>query len=288
MAEVLAQVQATGKLEGVSATHVGWSALKTIQESNADAILELSYTDLKTGQPALEHLRAALNAKKHVVTTNKGPIALAYQELRALAQAQGVELGVEGTVMSGTPTLRLGLELLMGANIHKVQGILNGTTNYILTRMEAGLAYADALAEAQAKGYAEADPTGDVEGHDAAAKVVILANLLMGTQLTLADVDRTGITGITQADVQSAQAAGKRWKLIGTVEKTAEGVQASVKPQELSLSHPLASVSNATNAITYSTQFMGDVTVIGAGAGRLETGYALVQDLLAIHRRLSH
>lgn len=284
-AALLQAVKTSGKLDAVAAPHHGWDALRTIAESNADAVIELSYTDLKTGEPAISHLRKAIESRKHVVTTNKGPIALRYPELKALADANGVDIGVEGTVMSGTPSLRLGSELLAAAGITRIQGIINGTTNYILSQMESGASYADALAEAQAKGYAEADPTGDVEGFDAAGKVVILANLLMGQSLSMADVDRTGITRLTPQDIASAKDAGERWKLIGKVERVDGTVQASVRPTRLLVSHPLASVGGATNAITFSTELLGDVTLVGPGAGRLETGYALIGDLLALHRK---
>ncbi len=286
-AALLDTVQASGKIDSLPAPQRGWDALRTIAESNADVVVELSYTDLKTGEPAITHLRAAIQAGKHVVTTNKGPIALRFPELKALADAKGVEIGVEGTVMSGTPSLRLASELLAAAGITRIQGIINGTTNYILSQMESGASYADALAEAQAKGYAEADPTGDVEGFDAAGKVVILANLLMGQAIGMADVDRTGITRLTPADVAAASTAGERWKLIGKVERLDGKVLASVKPTRLPVSHPLASVGGATNAITFSTDLLGDVTLVGPGAGRLETGYALIGDLLAIHRKFS-
>jgi homoserine dehydrogenase len=284
---LLTAVRSTGKVDGVSAPHQGWDALRTATETNADAVVELSYTDLKTGEPAITHLRAAIEAGKHVVTTNKGPIALRYAELKALADQHGVQIGVEGTVMSGTPTLRLGRELLAAAGITRIQGILNGTTNYILTQMENGATYASALAEAQAKGYAEADPTGDVEGFDAAGKVVILANLMLNAGISLADVDRTGITRLTPADIAEAQAAGERWKLIGKVERDGESVRASVRPTRLPVAHPLASVGGATNAATFTTDLLGDVTLIGPGAGRLETGYAVLEDLMGMVREES-
>lgn len=280
-AALLAAVERDGKLDGAPARHRGWDAKRTILESNADAVIELSYTDLRSGEPALTHVRLALEAGKHVVTSNKGPVALHYPELLALARRRGVRLGVEGTVMSGTPALRLGQELLAAAGIRRIQGILNGTTNYILTRMESGSDYAAALAEAQAHGYAEADPTGDVEGYDAAGKVVILANLLLGLPLTMADVEREGITGLTPEHLAAARQAGERWKLIGSVEALA----ASVRPVRLPLDHPLASVGGVTNAVTYTTDLLGDVTLVGPGAGRLQTGYALVLDLLGIYAR---
>lgn len=284
---LLDSIRATGTLDSIPASLHDWDALRVIHESNADVIAELSYTDLKTGEPALTHLRSALEQGKHVVTTNKGPIALYYPELKALANARGVEIGVEGTVMSGTPALHFGQDLLAAAGIQRIRGIVNGTTNYILTQMGAGATYAAALAEAQARGYAEADPTGDVEGYDAAAKMVILANLLMGASLSLPDVDRTGITQLTRQDIAAAQARGQVWKLLGSVERSNGSVTASVSPMCLAVTHPLASVSGATNALTFTTDLLGDVTLIGPGAGRLETGYALVCDLLAIHRKLT-
>jgi homoserine dehydrogenase len=163
----------SGHLDSVPALIRGWDAFTTMSESNADVIVELSYTDLKTAEPAFSHLRCALELGKHVVTTNKGPIALRYNELQALAQARGVQIGMEGTMMSGTPVLHFGRDFLAAAGIQRIQGIVNGTTNYILTQMADGTTYVAALAEAQARGYAEADSTGDVEGSDAVAKAVV-------------------------------------------------------------------------------------------------------------------
>jgi homoserine dehydrogenase len=267
-------------LERVAAPHHGWDVARVLAESNADVVVELSPTDLVTAEPATGTLRAALAGGRHAITTNKGPIALHYPELAALAAAQRRFLGVEGTVMAGTPVLRLGRELLAGAGISGVTGILNGTTNYMLTQMAAGAEYADALAEAQALGYAEADPTADVDGHDAAVKVVILANLLLGGSLRPGDVATTGISGLTAADVAEAAAAGECWKLIGRVSRTPAGLEASVGPVRLPLSHPLAGVGGATNAVTFSTALTGEVTLVGPG-----TGYAVLGDLLALHRR---
>lgn len=282
---LLKAVNSGGSLSSIPAPFTGWDAIKTITESNADVVAELSFTDLKTGEPAISHFKTTILAGKHVITTNKGPVALAYRELAELAATHKVTIGVEGSVMSGTPSLRLGTELLGAAGVTCIQGIVNGTTNYILSQMDSGAAYSDALAEAQAKGYAEADPTGDVEGFDAAGKVVILSNLLMGAHIHMSDVDRIGITGLTVEDIRLAKSSGERWKLIGKVERTEGGIKASVKPQRLPETHPLAQVSGATNAITFTTKLLGDVTLIGPGAGRLETGYSLIGDLLALHRR---
>jgi homoserine dehydrogenase len=282
-AALLAAAEAGGSLESLPAAHHGWDALTTVVESNADVVVEVTPTDTATGDPAATTIRAALRDGRHVVTANKGPIALHYPELAGLAAANGVALGVEATVMGGTPVMRLGSRLLGAAGVRSAQGILNGTTNFILTRMGAGETYEAALAEAQASGYAEADPTADVEGYDAAVKTVILGNLLLGGRLGMADVDRRGITRLTVDDVRSARAEGEVWKLIGRVERDGERLTASVRPTRLPLSHPLAAVGGASNALTLTTDLLGDVTLIGPGAGRVETGYALLSDLLAIH-----
>jgi homoserine dehydrogenase len=281
---LLDAVHTDGHLRNLSDAKPDWDALKAIAECDADVVVELSYTDLKTGEPARTHLRAALERGKHVITTNKGPIALHYAELAALAREHGVVIGVEGTVMSGTPSLRLGKELLAAAGVRRIQGILNGTTNYILSRMEQGATYPAALAEAQAEGYAEADPTGDVEGYDAAAKIVILSHLIFGTAISMTDVKRTGITGLSVDDIVQAKMNRERWKMIGSLECVDGKVVASVAPVCLSVDHPLASVGGATNAITFSTELLGDVTLIGPGAGRIQTGYAIIADLLSIDR----
>lgn len=283
-AELLAAMATPGGLSSLPYDHPTWDALEMIQISPVDAVVELSYTNLQTGEPATTYISEALSRKKHVVTTNKGPIALHYDTLTQLARVHEVKLGVEGTVMSGTPTLRMGMHCMLPAGVTRVQGILNGTTNYILTQMESGMSYADALAEAQAQGYAEADPTGDVEGFDAAAKVAILTRLVLGASLPLEQVERQGITGVTVADIEQAKAAHMHWKLIGSAEITPDGVKASVKPVCLPDSHPLARVSGATNAITFSTAYLGDVTLIGPGAGRLQTGMAVIEDLIEIFK----
>jgi homoserine dehydrogenase len=217
----------------------------------------------------------------NVSTTNKGPAALHFPKLLKLSKAHGGKIGVEGTVMSGTPTLALGMNMLAAAGVNRIQGILNGTTNYILGEMENGADYADALKDAQAKGYAEADPAGDVDGHDAAAKVVILANLMMDQSMTMEDVSCVGISGVTRDQVQSAQAENQRWKLIGTLENVNGQIQGSVNPVKLDATHPLYGISGATNAITYSTDLLGDITLIGPGAGGTETGYAIIGDILS-------
>lgn len=262
----------------------GLDAVSTILETNAEAIVEATFTNVLTGEPAITHCKTAFEAKKHVVMTNKGPIALAYQELKKQAEDHGVFLGYEGTVMSGTPALRLPQTTLIGNTITKISGILNGTTNYMLTRMEEGKTYDEALKEAQVQGFAEADPTSDVEGYDAMYKVVILANAVMGKQLSIEDVDRQGLHTLHEDAVRKAAATNQCWKMLGTVEELEDGtVTASVKPVLVDVNHPLASIKGATNAITYTCNMSGDITLTGAGAGKSETGYALLIDLIYCH-----
>jgi homoserine dehydrogenase len=286
-AKLLEVVQASGQLDDYPdqpGLERGWDSLKTIRESNADSIVEVSYTDVKTGQPAIDHCRAAFESGKHVVMSNKGPVSFAYKELSALAESNGVRWGFEGTVMSGTPALRMPLTALAGNEISEVRGIFNGTTNYILTKMEEGLGYDEALQQAQELGYAEADPTADVEGYDAQGKVVILANVVMNAPLTKEDVACHGISQLTLEEIEQARAGGKRWKLIGRVKKSENKVEASVGPEMVPLSDPLANIMGATNAITYECDLAGPITLVGAGAGRVETGFSILIDLINIER----
>lgn len=263
---------------------VDWDTVSLIEKCNADTVCELTYTDLNTGGPAVDHVKAALVTGKHVVTSNKGPAALFYPEMKKLADENGVKFLIEGTVVAGTPVINLTDGPLAGCEISKIKGILNGTTNYMLTEMEKGMDYAEVLKVAQELGYAEADPTGDVEGYDARGKVTILANVVMGASLKITDVSCEGITKITSDDIQKAKEENKRWKLIGTVENKDGKVTGSVEPQMVDLTHPLAGVMGATNALTFTTDLLGDVTIVGPGAGRIETGFSILTDILAIYR----
>jgi len=262
-----------------------WDTLKLIKKCNADIVCELTYTNLKDGGPAVEHVKTALKLGKHVVTSNKGPAALYYPQMKKLSDASKVKFMIEGTVVAGTPVINLSQGPLAGCEIYKIRGILNGTTNYILSEMEKGLEYDSVLKKAQELGYAEADPAGDVEGYDARAKVTILANVLMGAKLDINNVSCKGITKITTEDIRIAKEANKRWKLIGCVEREGDKITGSVAPEMVDMGHPLAGVMGATNALTFTTDLLGDVTIVGPGAGRTETGFSILTDILAIHRQ---
>ncbi|MHA1972445.1 MAG: homoserine dehydrogenase [Candidatus Hodarchaeales archaeon] len=286
--KLLELVRDTGKIKDYPSGVKGWDSIKTIKDTNANLIVEVSWTDIKTGEPAITHLKTAFENKKHVVMTNKGPIALAVNEMQELAQKNGVELRFEGTVLSGTPAINLGTYNLAASGITQIRGIVNGTTNYILTEMEKGLSYEDALKQAQELGYAEADPTADVEGYDALGKIVILTNVVMGGNLKKDDVPCKGITNISKADIDAAKAEGKRWKLIAGTELKENGlVEAYVRPEKIPLDHPLAAVSGPINALTFTTKYLGDITIVGPGAGKLATGYSLLTDILDINRKVN-
>jgi len=262
-------------------------SLTMIRETDYDILLEITPTNMETGDPGYTHIREALKRGKHVATTNKGPIALHYRELSELAAQNGAELRFEGTVLSGTPTINMALKDLAGCELSEIRGILNGTTNFILTEMEKGKSYEEALKEAQRLGYAEAKPDADVEGWDAMAKIIILANVVMGGDVSKDDVSRTGITGLTIEDVENARKTGKKWKLVGRAWREGGKVKAAVAPMEVGPDDFLYHVQGVLNAVVFSTDIIGDVTVVGRGAGSKEAGYALLTDMLDIHRKLT-
>jgi homoserine dehydrogenase len=287
--KILDIVKSGKKLDEYPSGFKGMNSIETITKTNADIIIEVTFTNIKTGEPALTHIKTALNAEKNVISTNKGPVVRHAEDLLKLARSKNVYFGFEGVVLSGTPAVNLAKFTLAGNIITGFKGILNGTTNYILTRMEEGMSYEDALKKAQDLGYAEADPTSDVEGLDALGKVVILTNVVLGKKMSWQDVQIKGITEITKDDIEKAKSEGKRYKLIGSAEIIEGGtIKAKVLPEMLPLSDPLAGVSEATNALTFFTDELGPVTIVGPGAGRRETGFALLVDLLEINRKCSN
>lgn len=249
-----------------------------IAATEADVLVEVTPSNLATAQPALGYCQAALRSGKHVILANKGPVALAHDELQALASTQDRQLRYEATVMAGTPAIRTGREALAGCTITQVRGILNGTTNYMLDQMGQGWTYEAALEDAQARGYAETDPTADVGGWDAAGKLLILQGALFGKQAAMSDLSVEGITEISAEMIHDAAQANEQYKLIAT----ASPAGGSVRAMRLPLSDPLVAVRGTMNAITYTTDLLGDVTLVGRGAGQRETAAALLADLLAL------
>ena len=257
--------------------------IDVVTGADYDILVEVTPTNVENGGPALNHIRTALQRKKHVVTSNKGPIALAYPELRALAEENGVSLRYEATVCGAIPLIHAMQEGLAGNTISRLYGVFNGTCNYILTRMAAeGLTYAQALAEARELGYAEADPTYDVEGIDAAIKLVILANTVLDMQTTLDRVDRTGISLLTPEALHLAEEQDCTIRLIGEIVPAAGVLR--VSPRIITKTHPLV-VEGTLNAVTVETDLAGDLTFIGKGAGSIETASAVIGDILYIRDR---
>jgi len=248
----------------------------------ANVLIEVTDSNFDTGRPALDYINAALDRRLHVATTNKGPLANNFAGLAEKARRRGLMLGMEGTVMSGTPVIRLCRELLAGTPLSKIRGIVNGTVNFILTRMHDGGTYESALAEAQALGVAEADPAADVEGWDAAAKVAILANAVFNAPLTIREVSRRGISHLSQEDVHRARDEGKTWKLVASLSRTADGIVGRVRPEVLPCDDPLARIGGVWNALEIHTDALGAVMIAGPGAGSIETGFALLSDLIRI------
>ena len=284
---LLSLVQEKGSIKDYKEGTKGLSAIETIARADANVLVEATWTNLQDGEPGLSHIRKALRKGLNVVTTNKGPIALAYHELAALARRRGCHLRFEGTVLSGTPAISLATETLAGSTINSIRGILNGTTNYVLDEMAAGRTYTQALKTAQELGYAEADPSSDVEAWDSAAKITILANVLMGGRIRPTDVRRQGITGITPEDISDAQAKGKRIKLVAKAYRDEGRIRAQVIPERLEESDLLSHVSGVLNAMILSTDVQPEVAIVGPGAGGDSAGYALLSDLLALNRILN-
>ena len=236
-------------------------------------------------EPARTLILAALEAGASVVTANKALLAEDGATLFAAAEKHGGDLYYEAAVAGAIPILRPLRESLAGDRVRRVLGIVNGTTNYILTRMtESGASFSDALEEAQALGYAEADPTADVEGFDAAAKAAILASLAFHTPVTAADVHREGITEVTATDILSARALGRVVKLLAICDRCDGGVSVRVHPAMIPRSHPLASVSEAYNAVFVEAESAGRLMFYGAGAGGTPTASAVLGDIVAVAR----
>ena len=228
----------------------------------------------------------------HVVTSSKGACAVAAVDLLSLARKSGVELRMESTVMSGTPVLSTISEGLAGARVLAMRGILNGTANHILTRMADGLDYAAALEDAQRRGYAEPDPTDDVEAHDVVAKIQVLAAVAFERQLTRDAIARRGITEVSRDQIERAQRGGRRIKLVASVRVIDSGglrmclrmLVARVEPTELVIDDLLARIDGVLNAITIQTDIVREVTIVGPGAGREQAGQGVFADLLAVAR----
>jgi homoserine dehydrogenase len=258
-------------------TSSSFDPLYVIEKMDAEMLVELTPTDIESGEPGTSNIISAMRSGKHVITVNKGPLALSFPSLMELANYNGVLLRFSGTVGGGTPILEFAKRCLKGDRIISFKGILNGTTNYILSKMEEGMTFDSALNHAKQKGYAEAVPSLDIEGFDAAAKLVIMANFIMGMKVTIKDIHRTGICSVQVSDVQRAQERGNAIKLLAICDKK----KLDVKPIEVSKKDPVC-VDGTLNAVTFFSDHSGHQTIIGRGAGGMETGSAILRDLIEI------
>jgi len=250
-----------------------------LEAADPNVFFEASSLDRRTGQPAIDHLMAALESGAHVVSANKGPIVYAYGRLRDLARARSRKFLFESTVMDGAPIFSLFPHALPAVELRSFRGILNSTTNVVLAEMEKGLALEEAVKKAQEIGVAETDPSDDLDGWDPAVKVAALVIVLMGVPFTLGEVERTGIRGVTPDEVRAARVAGMRYRLVCRAERIPGGVRASVKPEQLPLTDPLALLEGATSALRFETDVFG-LSLIEHKPGVIATAYGLLADFL--------
>jgi homoserine dehydrogenase len=277
--KALALIEAGETLEGLYKSRVA-DNFDFIARSEAHVLFENTPVNYQTGQPAVDHLRTALGMGMHAITANKGPVVHALDELEELAAASGVRFFYEGTVMDGAPIFSLFRGALPAAEVRAIKGVLNSTTNLMLDRMEAGDTFDQAVAAAQALGVAETDPSGDVDGWDAAIKIAALASVLMGVRLKPSDVDREGIRGVGPAEIAEAVAAGKRWKLVCTAEREGDGVQARVAPELVGVESPMYGVTGTTSIIQFETDVLGRLSIVEEDPGKETTAYGLLADFI--------
>ncbi len=246
-----------------------------------DALFEASSLNAETGEPAITYIRAALEAGAHAISANKGPVVYAHKELTALAMARGLRFFHESAMMDGAPVFSLFRETLPAIELRGFRGVLNSTTNVILESMESGMTFDDAVGEAQRLGVAETDPSNDVDGIDAAVKVVGLANVLMGGNLTLGDVNRTGIRGITAEALREARKNGETWKLIGRARRESDGsIYGSVAPERLGPDDPLYSVRGTSLAVGFETDVFRELFIAERDPGPEATAYGMLCDFI--------
>jgi homoserine dehydrogenase len=257
------------------------SALEMIRLAQADMLMEASPTNLQHGEPGLSGIRGALGKGWHVVTANKGPLVLAFGELTQQAAQARRNLLFSGTVAGGLPVINMGMRDLVGSGVTRVEGIFNGTTNYILCRMEQEhIPYAEALAGAQQAGIAEADPTLDVDGWDAANKLVIVANAVLHKPATLQDVSVEGIRAITLEQLLQARQAGQALRLIALAEQRGNDYVLSVRPTRLPAEHPLARTGQWDMGVVYYTDYMGVISAVIEEKGPVPTSAAVLRDMI--------
>jgi len=248
--------------------------------AKADVLFEATSLSPRDGQPAIDHIRAALEMGAHAITANKGPIVHAYEELSSLAAAKGRRFLFESTVMDGVPIFAMFRDSLPLVHLHGFRGILNSTTNVILSGMEEGLSFEESLAKAQQIGVAETDPSNDIEGWDAAVKVAALVRVLMGVPLRLEEIQREGVGNLSGEAVRAARANGTPYKLVCRAQRTDQGVTASVRPEQVPLSDPLAWVAGTSSIVYFETDIFPGLAITENNPGLEATAYGMLADFV--------
>jgi homoserine dehydrogenase len=285
--------QSLDRLDAAPHERSGIDVIRLVADAAADeaaegrlVCIETTVLDIDRGEPAVSHVRAALEGQAHVVTANKGPAAFAYHELEALAESVDRIFFFEGAVMDGVPVFNLVRETMPAIAIDGFRGVINSTCNFILTELERGKEFDVAVAEMQARGIAEADPSLDVDGWDAAAKTAALVNVLMGSAMTPHHVARTGIRDVTGLDVRDAISRNRRVRLVASATRVGGKVRAKVEPEVLDHNDPLANLEDLENALYLNTDLLGEVGIVQRTGGLTQTAYALLSDLSRISQRL--
>lgn len=254
-----------------------------IDNNDIDTLVELTSTNIKTGEPGLTHIRKSLENNINVVTGNKGPILLDYKKLKVLADNNNVELKVGCTTGGALPSINGGIYDIAGSKIQSIEGVLNGTTNYILSKMaNDNVDYKEALLEAQKVGIAESDPSLDVLGYDTASKIIILSNVLMNSDLKLEDLKINGIEEVRLDNIEKAKVRGNKIKLIGKVYKKDNLVKGYVTPIEIDENHPLYCVDYKNKGIYYKTDTLGDISIIGGASGTMNAAASILRDIILL------
>jgi homoserine dehydrogenase len=296
MARALAIVESRQSLDRLDAAPRERSGIDVIRQVT-DALpddaaegrlvcVETTVLDIDRGEPAVSHVRAALEGQAHVIAANKGPAAFAYHELEALAESVDRVFFFEGAVMDGVPIFNLVRETMPAVAIEGFRGVINSTCNFILSELERGTQFAHAVAEMQARGITEADPSHDIDGWDAAAKTAALVNVLMGSAITPHQVARTGIRDVSGSDVREASARNRRIRLVASATRQGGKVKARVEPEVLDRHDPLAVLEDLENALYLNTDLLGQVGIVQRSGGLAQTAYALLSDLARISQRL--
>lgn len=282
----LEEVESIARFSENNPQLVQLNSIEAIKKSRADVMIELSTLSIKDGQPAISHIETAFEYGMHVITANKGPVAWAYKRLKAIGDEKGLAFLHETTVMDGAPIFNLVRETLPGCKVISFKGILNSTTNFIMEEMEAGSDFDSALREAQRGGFAEAEPSMDIDGWDAAAKTTALINVLLDGNITPMDIDRTGISHITLKEIEEAKNNGGKIKLLCEGFRDGNAVKGKVYPAFVDNKDIFSNIDSTTSILSITTDLMGEICMVERNPEIQQTAYGIFSDLLTLIGRL--